>query len=181
MKNKIVSLGSRCWLHFVILGVIFTAVWLAYKDCLSAAFQLDDGIRILNNAPVHLKEWSFKGWIESGLEAHARRPVAMLTFSLTYLFFTLKPYYYRLGNVLIHMVSCGFLYYMFAVTFNKVAKGENREYSRNFILGAAFFAVLIWALHPVQTSSVTYIIQRICNAGFISHFLVYTQALHVVI
>ena len=151
------------WVHLLLALCMFAAIWLTYKDCLSARFQLDDGLRIANNTHVHMKEFSFKRWVTEPFRDQAkRRWFAMMTISLNYYFAWLKPFYYRLVNVFIHMGSALFFYLLLVQTF-RIARGGFKREDETFIRIAAFFGTMIWALHPLQTSAVTYIIQRMTS------------------
>jgi len=151
------------WVHLLLALCMFAAIWLTYKDCLSARFQLDDGLRIANNTHVHMKEFSFKRWVTEPFRDQAkRRWFAMMTISLNYYFAWLKPFYYRLVNVFIHMGSALFFYLLLVQTF-RIARGGFKREDETFIRIAAFFSTMIWALHPLQTSAVTYIIQRMTS------------------
>ncbi len=150
------------WFHILVAILLSISIWLCYKDCLSANFQLDDGLWIVNNHHVHMKEFDFKKWVtEPFKDRIPTRWFAMMTVSLTYFFVWLKPYWYRLTNVIIHMGSAFILYLILLHSIRIIKKVSEKD--GLYLKGVAFFGALAWALHPLQTSAVTYVIQRMSS------------------
>jgi len=155
------------WFHLLIGLCMSGAVWLCYKDSLSAVFQLDDGMLIAQNPDAHMKEFDLKEWFHNAFYGRAgSRWFAMMTISLNYYFAWLKPYYYRLFNVIIHMGSCFLLYLLLVSTFRRLKTDADDLYLRM----VAFLAAMAWGLHPLQTTAVTYIIQRMASLSGMLYF-----------
>jgi hypothetical protein len=147
---------------YVLVPVLF--VFLIYSNSFQNSFQYDDVHSIVRNPHIKNFEnlptffWSPK--MGSGLvpETSAYRPLLMVSFGLNYFLGLLDPWGYHLVNLLIHMVCALFV---FLVTLNllRITNIEKEsEDDRNRL--TALFAALIFAAHPVQTESVTYIIGR---------------------
>lgn len=90
------------------------------------------------------------------------RPILNLLFALNYAVGTNKVIGYRLFNVLIH-ASAGVLPFgILRRTLNLIQRFSQKD--QESIDPLAFFlpltAALLWALHPLQTAAVTYIVQR---------------------
>ncbi|MDX1776789.1 MAG: tetratricopeptide repeat protein, partial [Desulfobulbales bacterium] len=66
---------------------------------------------------------------------------------------------YHLVNILIHIGSAICLYFIFQITLSAKIMGQGFRYGNE----AALLAALVWALHPVQTNAVTYIVQRMTS------------------
>jgi tetratricopeptide (TPR) repeat protein len=64
---------------------------------------------------------------------------------------------YHLFNISIHVLSGFFLYLFLKATFRTPI--VQARYKHTDLI--SFFAALIWLVHPIQTQSVTYIVQRI--------------------
>lgn len=84
------------------------------------------------------------------------RPISNISFALNYYLGGYRVSGYHLVNMLIHLSTGVILYALFIVTLNfpaaKVLPGH-----RNKI---AFWAALVWLVHPLATQSVTYVVQR---------------------
>ena len=79
----------------------------------------------------------------------------MASFMLNYAIGGLKVESYHYLNILIHIINALLVYLLLFYTFMKVeVTGE--LWSRTIALSSA----LIFAVHPIQTQSVTYIVQR---------------------
>ncbi len=128
------------------VALLLLAGLFAYCNCFTKAFVFDDGIWILTNSaledPVAFmrSEWAYT------------RPLISWSLLLNYQLGGLHPFGYHLLNVAIHLTA-GVL--LFAVIRRAVA-GPWPEAA----LDIAFAASLLWLVHPLQTQSVTYIIQR---------------------
>ena len=82
------------------------------------------------------------------------RPVAMLSFALNYYLFQYKVFGFHLVNVTIHAVNSILVFVLLRLTLRRLSdKQGNPDIP-------AFLAALLWLAHPVQTQSVSYIVQR---------------------
>lgn len=97
------------------------------------------------------------------------RPVLSLSLALNRALIGPEPWHYRIVNIAIH-AAAGLLLFGIVrrtVVNLRLASGQHEnevEWPANFI---AFGAALLWLVHPLQTASVTYIVQRAESlAGF---------------
>ena len=98
-----------------------------------------------------------------------------ITFALNYGFNNYDVFGYHIVNITIHILS-GFFLYLFVATTLKLPAIQSRYKQPNLI---AFFAALIWLVHPIQTQSVIYIVQRTNSLAamlFILSILFYAYA-----
>jgi tetratricopeptide (TPR) repeat protein len=141
------------------LGVIVFLAALVYLNSFQADFHLDDFPHIVDNQRI--KQAGDLGAIWGHWPS---RFVCFYTFALNYAAGRLKPEGYHAVNLLIHLLSAVFAYFL-------VLHLPRREESsgRIDIREVAFWAALLFAVHPVQTQSVTYIVQRCASlAGCLS-------------
>ncbi|MBX7209005.1 MAG: tetratricopeptide repeat protein [Verrucomicrobiaceae bacterium] len=98
------------------------------------------------------------------------RPVAYATFRLNYIFDGFNPRWYRVVNIFIHAASCFVLYALLRVLLGRVRGGSCAQPpgSRLFI---PLVAALLFAVHPLATESVTYIIQRFTSLAALFYLL----------
>jgi len=151
-------LEARPFIHAA--AVVLTlagAVFLLYLPTLSYPFVFDDGHNIVNNPHVRIKEISVASLIDAGFKSpSANRPLANISFALNYYFQGYHAAGFRLINILIHIVSGILLYFLIRTTLNISSPGPSEALRR----WTPFFAAFIWLAHPLQTQTVTYVVQR---------------------
>ncbi len=144
---------------------LFLLLLLTYSNTFDASWHFDDENNILNNKPLHLVELNiqnikktfFADWNGSG---KLYRPVACLSFALNYYFGGTKIFGYHLTNFIIHFLSSIFLFLFVYHTLNlPILKARYGPYSY-FI---ALISAVLWAINPVQTQAVTYVVQRMTS------------------
>lgn len=162
LKSIFSSRKGVIYSAFLIL-VMVTAIWFSYQHCLKASFQLDDGLRITRNPHIHMRDFSWDHLFSIGQEQHdQRRWFTVFTLKLNYYFSWLKPYGYRLTNVVIHMLASVLLFLIINHTLARARSnlpGDDRT-APVFFTTTAFFCAMAWALSPLNTAAVTYVIQR---------------------
>ena len=85
------------------------------------------------------------------------RPVIGLSFAINYAIHQHHFWSYHLFNFAIHLTGALTLYGIALRTF--LSERLKARYGRDAVR-LAFFIALFWAIHPLQTASVTYVIQR---------------------
>ena len=122
---------------------------LAYANSFSGQFLLDDHASILGNPEL--------GSL-GGMVRKSTRPLTQATFHLNYVIGGLHVADYHLVNLVIHIAAALALYGVVRRTLEKGTgrDGEGRKGSE----GVALVVAAVWMVHPVQTASVTYIVQR---------------------
>jgi len=147
---------------FVVLG------FLVYSNTLKSPFLFDDRAHIPENRHIRLTELDLKGIVEAGFESPSpTRPVANISFALNYYFHRYNVVGYHLTNIFIHILTGIFLYYFVKNTLS-IPLLRSRYHSGRPI---AFFASLLWLLHPLQTQSVSYIVQRMNSMAAMFYIL----------
>ena len=138
-------------LRFQLLGaacVIALAVAAAYSDSFRGTFVLDDPLAIPYNTSIyHL--WPLSGPLNppgEGRDSVQGRPVVNVSFAINYAIHGARVYGYHVGNLMIHILA--------ALTFFGILRWITKS------LWIGFFGALLWGLHPLQTESVTYMVQR---------------------
>ena len=127
---------TKTWIWLILLLFI---TFLVYLNSFSGVFQFDDYNVIVDNPRVH----SFSAWLSdlsSGL-----RPGLKLTYTLNWVS-GLGIFGFHLLNLLIHLANAILIFFL------------SLRFTRRY--ETAFLASLLFAIHPVQTESVTYICGR---------------------
>jgi len=86
------------------------------------------------------------------------RPIANLTFAVNYAISALDPGSYHVTNVLIHI--CAALLF-FGVTRRTLLTPRLRDRFEPSATLIAAAAAIVWVVHPLTTSAVTYVVQRV--------------------
>jgi tetratricopeptide (TPR) repeat protein len=139
---------SRVWCFAAVLAVLVLA---AYGNNLHGAFVLDDVPWILNNPNIR-SLWPI--WKPL---ANTSRPVVQWSLAVNFAFNGLNAVSYHLTNNLLHALTALVL---FGVVRRTLRTEQLAARFGDAADGIGFATALLWALHPLDTESVTYIIQR---------------------
>ena len=139
---------------FISILVLLALGLVAYSNSCTASFHLDDISEILRNEAItDLTD------ISRIFHHSKERFLPFLTLAINYRISKFDPVSYHTFNFFIHYFATIFLYFLFMEIWQTPAmKGVEFEFSRKV---GVFLAAGIFLLHPLQTESVTYIIQRI--------------------
>jgi hypothetical protein len=138
---------------------------LAYSNTFHATFQFDDLPHIEESARIRITELSWQEVTDVVKRGSATRSVPMMSFALNYYFGRYDVTGYHLVNVLIHGINAILLYLFLRTTLGLL---PNPLPHPSWV---ALLATLFWLLHPVQTQSVTYIVQRINSLAAMFYIL----------
>ena len=98
--------------------------------------------------------------------------ISNLSFALNYYFHGYDVTGYHLVNLLIHIATAILIYFFIKTTLQTPSIAS--KYENNVWL--PFLTALIWAVHPVQTQSVTYVVQRMNSMA--SMFYIFSLLLY---
>lgn len=161
------------WFTPAALTLIVAAIFITYSNTFYVPFQFDDLTSIVEN-----RELRSLGSVAARI--HGPRGVSAFTFALNYAFGGFNVAGYHAVNILIHTLNAIAAYFLVFQTLKLVDETTEdwpaqHHFGRRGSLditisvnqsGAgrarkiAFFASLLFALHPIQTQAVTYIVQR---------------------
>lgn len=136
--------------------MVTAALLLAYSNSFSGPFVFDDASSILENPSVRSFRTALFPPGNSGLTVSGR-PVLNLTIAGNYIFGGGNVFGYHAVNLAIHLVASLLLLAVVRRSLRLAGMPEVLRANANLL---ALTAVCFWALHPLQTESVTYIIQR---------------------
>ncbi|MBW2109224.1 MAG: hypothetical protein JRI36_11255, partial [Deltaproteobacteria bacterium] len=168
-------------LSFVLFGA------LLYANTLQVPFLFDDQQNILQNSYIRIMELDPKGLYDAAFKKHtSNRPVSNTSFALNYYFHRYHVMGYHLVNICIHILAGILLFRFVEVTLElDAAVSINREAclpcisqpsdcwgSKGLsISNLSLLAALLWLVHPVQTQSVTYVVQRMTSMAAMFYVL----------
>jgi tetratricopeptide (TPR) repeat protein len=146
----------------ITLAIIILAI---YSNTFHASWHFDDEANILKNEPLHLKEISWQNikktfFASLGGGERIYRPVACFTLALNYYLGGDDVVGYHLVNICIHILASVFLFLFIYHTLNLPAIRARYGPNSYFI---ALLATALWAINPLQTQAITYIVQRMAS------------------
>lgn len=147
----------------ILLGMVLLATLLIYMPGLSGNFLFDDHLNIVQNSALHIADLTVDELRDaslSGIAGPLKRPISMLSFSLNDYFFGLDPYYFKLVNVIIHLLNGVGLYFLSHLLLLLSRNSSLHSLSDKQISLVSLGAAALWLLHPLNTTSVLYIVQR---------------------
>jgi len=138
------------------LLLIAAGIW-AYHDSFQGPFIFDDVPSIPDNPHLH-HLWPPDTVLSAPLYSTvAGRPTVCLTLALNYALGGLNVWGYHAFNLAVHLISTFVLFEILRRTF---AGEKLRARFGAASTGLAAIIALLWELHPLQTESVVYVVQR---------------------
>jgi tetratricopeptide (TPR) repeat protein len=144
-------------------AAIAAAAAAAYANTLSNPFVFLDIPAIVDNPTIRrlMPLWRVLSPPSAGGVTVGGRPIVNLSLALNYAISGTHPWSYHAANLLIHALASLFLFGVVRQTLERMnaarAGGEGTDAGA---VSLAFAAALLWSLHPLQTESVSYVIQR---------------------
>ncbi|GMU83675.1 MAG: hypothetical protein AMXMBFR47_35450 [Planctomycetota bacterium] len=148
---------QRAWRFLaecLLLAVVCAA---AYSNSFAVPFVFDDLDSIVNNPNIRdLSDLRAVVTPPDGSDVTvAGRPVAALSLALNYAISGLDVWSYHVFNLAVHVAAAIVLLALARTLLGRVGFAEPAA------RGIALAVALLWALHPLQTMSVTYVVQRV--------------------
>lgn len=154
--------GSRSCFLFLLFCLFIIA---CYSNTFTSPWQLDDSPNITENYPLHIDnlqpETLWKTFFANPLsEGQLYRPIACLSFALNWYSGQNNPLGFHIVNLLIHILTAFFL---FKTTLLLLQASSLKKYKEGDVFFIAILSATLWAINPVQTQAVTYIVQRMAS------------------
>jgi tetratricopeptide (TPR) repeat protein len=148
----------------VAAAIIVAAGVSAYANSFSGVFLYDDFDSITLNPHIRqlwpLSEATSRP-LRDAAETVSTRPLLSLTFALNHRLGGLDPTGFHAVNLLIHLTNGLLAFAILRRTLLLPALGRFEPQATAFALAVA----LLWTVHPLNTSSVTYVVQRAESLG----------------
>lgn len=162
-------------------ALLILAAFLPYCHTFSYPFHLDDSYAFVDNPVIKNLAVFLDG---SGFDYNPRRFIGHLTFALNYHFGGLNVFGYHLVNVGIHILTTLLVYGLTRLTLSTPFFTASTQHSQapdhELSLSGSrlprnswipLCAGLLFAVHPVQTQAVTYIVQRLASQATLFYLL----------
>ncbi|MDT4332305.1 tetratricopeptide repeat protein [Methylomonas sp. MED-D] len=153
-----VSVFSNLYLK---LSILFLAVVLVYFPGKNGPFVADDFPNILDNSGVAIDSLdvdSIRSAMVGNTGARFKRPLAGVSFALNY-YFSGQSYdkqVFKLTNIAVHGVNAILVFLVARLLVGAYAPSCPSDY-------VAWLVAMVWALHPLQVSTVLYVVQRMTS------------------
>jgi len=156
--------------HLVAVALIAGLALLAYSNTFHVPFHFDDQININNNPNVQIRQfsWDLLERLVKNTYKQSIRIFSYFTLALNYYFGGFNVFGYHLVNLIVHMASGIFLYGLLILTFNLPSLKERYG---PISYKVALFTSLVFIVHPIQTQSVTYVVQRMSSMAGMFYLL----------
>jgi len=163
--------------NLVVVMALAVMIFLSYRNTFDASWHLDDRPNITDNQGLHISDLSPGSLIRTfytspqqggAIVKKPYRPIPCLTFALNWYIGQDRVFGYHLVNLIIHWLAAVFLYHTIKLLLN--TPNLAGKYQRNDYL-IAFLAAALWALNPIQTQAVTYIVQRMTSMAAMFYIL----------
>jgi tetratricopeptide (TPR) repeat protein len=156
---------SECRKHAFAIITISILIFSIYSNTFHASWHFDDEQNIEKNARLHLTDLSWqnvKNTLFASTDGTGKiyRPIACFSFAVNYYFGKLNVFGYHVTNICIHLVASLFLF-LFIYGVLRLPVLEARYGPDAYSI--ALLSTVLWAVNPVQTQAITYIVQRMAS------------------
>lgn len=158
-------------------ALLFFLIFAVYCNIYDADWQFDDKPNILNNNYLHIRNLKPESLVQTFFTNPSKpaqigeklyRPISFLTFSINWYFGQDKVHGYHIVNLLIHFLTAIFLFVAILNFLGAPNLREKFDTNKYFI---AFLSAALWAINPIQTQAVTYIVQRMASMAAMFYIL----------
>jgi len=142
-KSNWFSQNSTILLILLIIVVTF----ITYSNSIKSNFVLlDDDVKIINNPFITKINFDIIAKFFTGFVFHTYMPLTTISYAIDYSLWALNPWGYHAENLLFHLINAVLVF-----IFIKNLTGRKN---------AAFIASMLFAVHPMNVESVSWISER---------------------
>lgn len=153
---------SKRYSYLLFIFILLVACGI-YSSSLSVPFYLDDSGSIVENSVLHSGDIS-ELWKYYGLRAGG-----YFTFYVNYAIDGLEPMGFHLTNVAIHVINGVIVYFLCRSLITFVNRRNIYQIEAKNVTSLAITS--IWLLHPLNSQSVIYVVQRLSELSALGFFL----------
>ncbi|MHC1729163.1 MAG: hypothetical protein AB9866_24730 [Syntrophobacteraceae bacterium] len=162
--------GSR--LRGLLFLWFILVLFAAYSNTFTSPPCLDDFQAFIYEKSLYLDELSVTSILSLVQSKYGySRFIPALTFALNHKLGQSSLLYFHLINILIHLFAFLAVYFLAKQIVSVEKKRHPNAFSDNLAGWLPVFIAALWALNPVQTNAVTYLVQRIASLAGLFYFL----------
>ncbi len=168
LLEKLDNIYKNKRFNLIAFGLIAVMILLAYSNTFTASFHFDDNPQIVENPFIK------RVTIDNIMKLlNDPRPIVSLTLMLNYQLSGLNVVGWHIFNIVVHIANSMMVYFLMlhALRSPRLIKSYDSKASR-----MSLFCALLFAVHPIQTESVTYLISRselVATFFYLSTFLLF--------
>lgn len=157
---------TQRWLLLVATLLMLGATFIAYWPGLHGPFLFDDNTSITDNPALRFTSLAPRNLMQAAFSSHSGplfRPISMLSFAFNYYFFGNGVFSFKLTNVVIHLINALLILWL---TYRLLVNYRRRFQFNWTDKQLGWFAIVVataWALHPLNLTSVLYVVQRMTS------------------
>lgn len=133
----------------------------AFALGLGGNFIFDDYPNLLLDDDWKVVSGNASEWVRAmahGVSSPAGRPLALLSFAINHYLTGMSPFHFKLGNLALHLINGMLLWALLRRMLAQpaITAGRHPEY----LYWAPLLLAAVWLVHPLQASTVLYVVQR---------------------
>ncbi len=160
------SLYTQYRLSLSLIAIVGLVVAI-YLPGLQGPFVFDDDYHIVSNPAIALENVDFASLRHAAMTNNSgplKRPLAMASLALNHYFAggTANTFPFKTTNLIIHLINTGLVYWFSLLLARQLS--ARPDYNNGRLLDwLPTLTAAIWALHPLQLTSVLYTVQRMTS------------------
>ncbi len=162
-----------CYRTIFSAALLLVVIFLIYSNTFHASWHMDDYPNITYKPQLHIKDLRPSTLIgtfyaQIGENKKLYRPLSCLTLAINWYFGKANVFGYHVINILIHFLTACFLFLTVFCVLGSPNLKERCNGNEYFI---ALLTSTLWAINPIQTQAVTYIVQRMASLSTMFYIL----------
>lgn len=163
MSNQI----PRTFPAWAALGIALLVSAAIYVPGLSGSFAFDDSTFLVSNQAIQVVHPGWVDWYAAAMSfpagSHQGRWLGMLSFAANHYFTGMDPYWFKLTNLVIHLLNGLLLFFALRALFRLHGAVRDHHSLPQTFDGPLAAAVLagLWLVLPINLTGVLYISQRL--------------------
>lgn len=146
--------------------LVLGATFMAYWPGLHGPFLFDDNTNIVANTALHFNSLAPQELLRAAFSSRAGllyRPLSMLSFAFNNYFFGSGVFSFKLTNVAIHLVNSLLILWLSHCLLLNCRRHYQFNWTDKQLTWASVIITAAWALHPLNLTSVMYVVQRMTS------------------
>ncbi|OGI51620.1 MAG: hypothetical protein A3A87_09995 [Candidatus Muproteobacteria bacterium RIFCSPLOWO2_01_FULL_60_18] len=156
--------------YFPFLGFILVSILtvVAYTPGLHGPFVFDDVVNITDSSSIKLTKISFQDLASSIYYEEGSLPgraISRISYALNYYLAgaELNAYAFKTTNLAIHLINAWLVYWLVTLLFKQLKHFQGYSSTEKYDRWLPCLAAAIWAIHPLQLTSILYVVQRMTS------------------
>jgi tetratricopeptide (TPR) repeat protein len=164
----------------ILLIVALLVAFLLYRPGLHGPFVFDDTLNIVNNPHLKLEEVSKASLLQAAYSVPNGvfgRPISMLSFAFNFFLDRDKvepfpsAYTFKITNLVIHLLNGIAIFFLTRLLTSLYRQQRQPSLPVAYPEWLALFVAAAWLLHPLNLTSVLYVVQRMASLAALFCFI----------